>query len=196
MRVSLPVIALCVVLLGAGCGDKDSENDGSSTAPATTESTASPARSPADTAERRKPISIQVGGRVYKRAEPEMKPPQGPPPTDLIVENLIEGAGVKAKDGDELTVEYVGIYYDGGSFTNSWERSKPFSFELGGGEGLINPGWEKGLKGMRVGERRRLVVPPRYLYRGGAPPGSEPEETIVYVVDLLRIDRAPARWGE
>jgi peptidylprolyl isomerase len=168
MRTMLLVIALCVVLPGAGCGEGDLTDR--------------------STAERRKPISIHIGELVFKRAEPQPEPPPGPPPTDLIVENLIEGTGAKAKAGDKLTVEYIGIYYDGGSFTNSWERRKPFSFELGGGEGLINPGWEKGLKGMRVGERRRLVVPPRYLYRGGAPSGSTPEGTIVYVVDLLRID--------
>jgi len=184
MRAALLLIALCVVLLGIGCGGG---GGGSSASPATESTASSQSSDDGSAAERRKPISIRVGGRVFKRAEPEVKPPQDPPPTDLIVESLIAGTGAKAKDGDELTVEYVGIYYDGGSFTNSWERSKPFSFELGGGEGLINPGWEKGLKGMRVGERRRLVVPPKYLYRGGAPPGSTPEETIVYVVDLLRI---------
>jgi peptidylprolyl isomerase len=189
MRPALLASALCAVLSLGGCGGDDRTADYSTTGPSSAESTARPATSQGNPPpERAKPIVIRVGSRTFKRAEPQVELPPGAPPTDLIVENLIEGAGERSEDGDVLTVEYVGVYYDdGGSFTNSWERSKPFDFELGGGEGLINPGWEKGLKGMRVGERRKLVVPPRYLYRGGAPPGSE-ADAIVYVVDLVRID--------
>ncbi|HEX8689738.1 MAG TPA: FKBP-type peptidyl-prolyl cis-trans isomerase [Solirubrobacterales bacterium] len=189
MRPGLAASALGVVLLVGGCGGEDGTADKATSAPSTSESNARPAKSEDRPPEKRpKPIVIRVGGRTFKRAEPRVVPPQGAPPSDLIVENLIAGAGKRAEDGDVLTVEYVGVYYDdGGSFTNSWERSKPFDFELGGREPLINPGWEKGLKGMRVGERRKLIVPPRYLYQGGAPPGSD-LDTIVYVVDLLRID--------
>lgn len=189
MRLALPAIALCVALPAAGCGGGNAAGDDSTTSPSTTEPTTRAVESYADRrrAKRAKPISIRAGGRVFRRAEPLIEAPPGQPPSDLIVENLIEGTGARAEDGDELTVEYVGVYYDGSRFTNSWERRKPFSFELGGRDLLINPGWEKGLKGMRVGERRKLIVPPRYLYRGGAPPGTD-LETIVYVVDLLRID--------
>ena len=189
MGVAPLVIALCVVLLIVGCGGGDAEGEDSTTGPSTTEPTTSPAESYADRrrGERAKPISIRVGGRVFKRAEPLIEPPSGQPPSDLIVKSPIAGVGPKSQVGDELTVEYVGIHYDGSYFTNSWQRRKLFTFELGAEEGLINPGWEKGLKGMRVGERRRLVVPPKYLFRGGAPPGST-AETIIYVVDLLRID--------
>lgn len=190
MRTVLPAVALCVVLLIAGCGGDDAEGDDSTSRPSTTEPMTSSAQSYADRrrGERAKPISIRAEGRVFKRAEPLIEPPLGRPPSDLVVKTLIEGAGAKAKKGDELTVEYVGVYYDGSRFTNSWERRKPFRFELGGGEGLINPGWEKGLKGMRVGGRRELVVGPKYLYRSGPVPGTSLDETIVYVVDLLRID--------
>jgi peptidylprolyl isomerase len=190
MRQALSASALCAVLLIGGCGGDDGAADRSTATSSSTESTARPvkARGERPPTERAKPIVIRVGGRTFRRAEPQIDLPRGGPPTDLIVEDLIEGTGARAGDGDVLTVEYVGIYYDdGGSFTNSWERSKPFSFELGGHEPFINPGWEKGLKGMRVGERRKLIVPPRYLYRGGAPPGSE-LDTIVYVVDLVRLD--------
>jgi FKBP-type peptidyl-prolyl cis-trans isomerase len=186
MGAAWPAAALCVVLLIAGCGDGDASGEDSTTH---TSATAT-ARSYADRRreERAKAISIRAGGRVFQRAEPLIEPPRGRPPSDLVVRNLIEGTGAPAEDGDELTVEYVGIYYDGSRFTNSWERRKPFRFELGGGEGLINPGWEKGLRGMRVGERRELVVPPKYLYRGGALPEGKPADTLVYVVDLIGID--------
>jgi peptidylprolyl isomerase len=193
MRTALPAAAsaaLCVVLLVVGCGRGDAAGGDSPTPASTSEPTANSDQSYADRRrmKRAKPISIPVEGRVYRRAEPLIEPLTGRPPSDLVVKNLIEGAGAEAADGDELTVEYVGIYYDGSRFTNSWERRKPFEFELGGDEGLINPGWEKGLKGMRVGERRELVVPPKYLYRGGAPLGATPADTLVYVIDLLRID--------
>lgn len=126
-----------------------------------------------------------------ERSEPKVSAPEGPPPKRLIVEDLIEGEGAPAEVGDKLTVEYVGIHYDGTPFTNSWERSEPFIFELGGGGSyLINPGWEKGMRGMRVGGRRELIVPPQLLYRGGALPGSKPEDSLVYVVDLVEVERA------
>jgi FKBP-type peptidyl-prolyl cis-trans isomerase len=188
MRTGPLAILLCLGALLVGCGD-----DGVDDKPAVDASTTAPARSSteADSGRirgRAEPIAIRIDGRVFKRAEPELELPSGRPPDDLIVENLIAGAGAKAGDGDELTVEYVGIHYDGSYFTNSWERSKAFSFVLGGGNGFINPGWEKGLKGMRVGERRELIVPPKYLFRGGPPPEVTAADTLVYVVDLLAID--------
>ena len=125
---------------------------------------------------------------VDPRPEPKLAPPKGPPPKNLIVRNLIEGKGPAAKRGDELTVEYIGIYYDGAHFTNSWKRSKPFEFTLGGGSPFVNPGWEKGIPGMKVGGRRELIIPPKLLYRGGAPPGAnKPSNTLVYVIDLVAI---------
>ena len=102
--------------------------------------------------------------------------------------DLIQGNGTKAGLGDELTVEYIGVRYGGEPFTNSWERSKPFIFRLGAGSFMVNPGWEKGLPGMRVGGRRELIVPPKLLYQGGAPPGSKPADTLIYVIDLVAIN--------
>lgn len=122
---------------------------------------------------------------LVERKEPKMEPPKGAPPEDLKVKDLIEGAGAVARAGDVLTIEYVGVAYDGEEFTNSWKRPKPFQFELGANESiLINPGWEKGVPGMRVGGRRELTVPRKLLQRGGGPPEAEP---VVYVIDLIGI---------
>ena len=123
-----------------------------------------------------------------QHSEPKVRVPSGPPPKTLVVKDLIEGSGEPAEPGDELTVEYVGIHYNGEPFTNSWERSKPFKFRLGSNSYFVNPGWEKGLKGMRVGGRRELIVPPAFLYQGGALPGSKPEDTLVYVIDLVAVN--------
>lgn len=141
---------------------------------------------------------LDVGGpdrsseETTTRREPKLVPPAGPPSRNLVVRDLIEGRGPTAKRGDELTVEYIGIYYDGSHFTNSWKRDKPFEFTLGGNSSFVNPGWEKGVPGMRVGGRRELVIPPKLLYRGGAPPGTTPADTLVYVIDLVAVQQGDA----
>lgn len=129
------------------------------------------------------------GGRsradVVGRVEPRVVVPKGAPPRRLVVRDLIEGSGPEAQAGDELTVEYIGVFYNGKKFTNSWERAKPFKFRLGDESAFVDPSWEKGLVGMRLDGRRELIVPPAAR---GAPPGTPPEDTIVYVIDLVEVD--------
>jgi peptidylprolyl isomerase len=156
------VAACCLLLAAAGCGGGDDEPEGSAGAPA-------------------KPLTIDRG------AGPPVEIPAEPPPRRLVVEDLREGRGRPAERGDRLTVEYVGVRYDGSPFTNSWERSKPFRFALGTDSLLVNPGWNQGLVGMRVGGRRQLFVPPDWQYRGGAPPDLGPADTLVYVIDLIAL---------
>ncbi len=129
---------------------------------------------------------------VTGRGEPQLEVPGGSPPRRLQVRDLIAGEGAEAERGDVLTVEYVADRWDGTRFTNSWERAKPFSFELGARSVWINPGWQRGLEGMRVGGRRQLVIPPALQYEGGAPPGASPDDTLVYIVDLISISRGSA----
>jgi peptidylprolyl isomerase len=131
---------------------------------------------------------------LAKRKEPTVVPPKSQPPKNLVVRDLIKGTGPAAKKGDFLTVEYVGTKYDAEPVSNSWPTTKPFQFPLGTNENpFVNPGWEKGLRGMRVGERRELIVPPKLEYDGGAPPEAEPSDALVYVVDLMGITEAGAR---
>ena len=127
---------------------------------------------------------------IVERQEPKVVPPKGAPPKDLQVRDLIPGSGAEVEQGDVLTVEYVGIRYDGKPFTNSWDRDKPFRFKLGAGSVKVNPGWEEGLKGMRVGGRRELVIPPKLLTPNGPEQGSSPSDTLVYVIDLIGITEA------
>lgn len=125
---------------------------------------------------------------LKERKEPKLIPPKSPPPQNLEVRTLIKGTGPTDKIGDLLTVEYVGIRYDGKHFTNSWKRSKPFQFQLGAESIEVSPGFEKGVEGMRVGERREVVIPPKWQYRGGsAPATSNPSDALVYVIDLMGI---------
>jgi peptidylprolyl isomerase len=126
-------------------------------------------------------------GSSKSKSKPKVKVPSGPPPKKLQIKDLEEGSGPGAKAGDEVSVQYVGVNYKTGKqFDASWDRGEPFTFKLG--EGMVIPGWDKGIVGMKVGGRRELVIPPGLAYgSGGAPPAIPPNETLVFVVDLEAI---------
>jgi peptidylprolyl isomerase len=107
------------------------------------------------------------------------------PPEELRVVDLVEGDGAEARPGDTVVVHYVGkAWSTGEQFDASWDRGQPFSFELGAGR--VIAGWDEGVAGMRVGGRRKLVIPPDLAYgSGGAGGVIGPDETLVFVVDLL-----------
>ena len=88
------------------------------------------------------------------------------------------GNGPAAKAGDQLTVQYVGVNYaDGKQFDASWDRGEPFQFQLGAG--MVIPGWDQGLVGMKAGGRRELIIPPDLAYGAqGAPPDIPPNATL------------------
>jgi peptidylprolyl isomerase len=159
MKAPMLTIAVCVALAVAGCGSSSSSESSS-----TTESTT-----------------------ASKKTKPEVTVPKGAPPKQLVVKELEEGSGEEAKSGEEVTVQYVGVdYKNGKEFDSSWSRSEPFTFTLGAGQ--VIPGWEQGVEGMKVGGRRELIVPPELAYgETGSPPAIGPNETLVFVIDLLEI---------
>ena len=101
---------------------------------------------------------------------------------------MVEGDGARARSGDTVSVQYAGVAWSTGQeFDASYERGEPFPFSLGAGE--VIPGWDEGVAGMRVGERRVLVIPADLAYGAeGAPPAIGPDETLVFVVDLEGIE--------
>lgn len=123
--------------------------------------------------------------------KPEFEiPSDQQPPTELQVETLIEGDGEVAESGDTVVMKYVGKSWSTGQqFDASWDRQPPqdlFTFNLGGGQ--VIQGWDEGLVGMKVGERRKLVIPPSMGYgERGAGGVIAPNETLVFVVDLVEI---------
>jgi peptidylprolyl isomerase len=119
--------------------------------------------------------------------KPTVTVPSGPAPTTLQKQDLIVGTGAQAVAGKKVSVQYVGVHYTTGKqFDASWDRHEPFSFTLG--EGDVIKGWDQGVPGMKVGGRRQLVIPPDLAYGpGGAPPDIGPNETLVFVVDLLSV---------
>jgi peptidylprolyl isomerase len=111
----------------------------------------------------------------------------GAPPADLEVEDITVGGGPEAAAGQTVTVHYVGVSHaTGKEFDASWNRGQPFSFPLGGGK--VIAGWDRGVAGMKVGGRRRLVIPPHLAYGDrGAGGVIKPGETLIFVVDLLGV---------
>ena len=118
---------------------------------------------------------------------PDVDPHDGPAPADLLVEDLTTGDGEEAAPGQTVTVHYVGVAHSTGEeFDASWNRGQPFRFPLGAGR--VIAGWDDGVAGMRVGGRRRLVIPPHLGYgERGAGGVIEPGETLIFVVDLLGV---------
>jgi len=119
--------------------------------------------------------------------KPEIDVPDGPPPSELEVSDLTEGDGAEAASGSTAVVHYVGVAYSTGEeFDSSWNRGDPFAFPLGAGN--VIAGWDRGVVGMKVGGRRRLVIPPDLAYgERGAGAAIPPGETLIFVVDLLDV---------
>src|SRR5258705_5755552 len=119
-------------------------------------------------------------------SKPEVTLPDGPPPADLVVEDITVGDGEEARPGQQVSVHYVGVALSNGrEFDASWNRGGTFDFALGRGQ--VISGWDQGVAGMKVGGRRKLVIPPHLGYGDrGARGVIKPGETLVFVVDLLR----------
>ena len=120
--------------------------------------------------------------------KPEVDLVEGPPPADLVINDLSVGDGPEATPGQAVTVHYVGVSFaTGEEFDSSWSRNDPFRFPLGGGR--VIAGWDKGVAGMKVGGRRQLVIPPHLAYGDrGAGAAIKPGETLIFVVDLLGVN--------
>jgi peptidylprolyl isomerase len=181
MRTKLITLTLALVLSAgiASCGDDDEPASGGDETAATPTPTETASESGVE-------AIVQAIGKDTS-AKPEVPAPQGDPPPELVIRDIVRGKGPKAKAGDDLSMQYVGISWSTGQqFDASWDRgAQPFTFPLG--QGAVIAGWDQGIVGLRKGGRRLLIIPPDMGYGpSGTPDGAiAPNETLVFVVDRV-----------
>jgi peptidylprolyl isomerase len=109
------------------------------------------------------------------------------PSYQLELDDITVGDGPEATPGQIVEVHYVGVSWKtGAQFDASWDRGDTFKFGLG--KGQVIKGWDDGVAGMRVGGRRRITIPPMLAYgKRGAGGVIGPDETLVFVVDLVGV---------
>jgi peptidylprolyl isomerase len=120
--------------------------------------------------------------------KPEVTVPSDQAPSyQLELEDIVVGEGDEATAGQIVEVHYVGVSWKTGQqFDASWDRGNTFKFTLG--KGQVIAGWDQGVSGMKVGGRRRITIPPMLAYgKRGAGRVIGPDETLVFVVDLLGV---------
>ena len=116
---------------------------------------------------------------------PTIGAPSGTPPTTLEIKDIIVGTGAEALPTSTMTVHYTLMTWSNGQLIeSSWNGGSPATFPLAN----VIVGWQQGIPGMKVGGRRLLVIPPALGYgeAGGGPIG--PNETLIFVVDLININ--------
>ncbi|MBA2697492.1 MAG: FKBP-type peptidyl-prolyl cis-trans isomerase [Nocardioidaceae bacterium] len=122
-----------------------------------------------------------------KLDKPEIDFPDASPPNELEITDLSQGNGAEATAGVTVVTHYVGVAHSSGEeFDASYNRGEPLAFRLGVGQ--VIAGWDQGIQGMKVGGRRKLVIPPHLGYGDrGAGAAIAPGETLIFVVDLVDV---------
>lgn len=106
----------------------------------------------------------------------------------LKVQDLVIGTGAEAKQENAVSVHYVGTLTDGTKFDSSRDRGQPFVFVLGAGN--VIQGWDIGVQGMKVGGKRKLIIPPQLAYgERGVGDKILPNSTLVFEIELLGIGK-------
>lgn len=109
-------------------------------------------------------------------------------PDGLISQDIVTGTGAEAKAGSSVTVNYVGALQDGTIFdSTASHNNQPFNFTIGAGK--VIPGWEEGVSGMKVGGKRRLIIPPSLAYgaQGAGNGVIPPNATLIFEIELLQV---------
>jgi peptidylprolyl isomerase len=188
----LALLGILAAFAFAACGDDEDEGGGEAaqtqteTAPAETEPTET--ETTEDSGDGGDDVRVSPTKNLERKPRIPRQP--GDPPSELVVDDIVEGDGQTARAGDVVTMRYVGVRFrDNQQFDASWDREpNEFEFPLGGGQ--VIQGWDQGIVGMKVGGRRQLTIPPDLAYGAqGAPPDIAPNETLIFVVDLKGVER-------
>jgi peptidylprolyl isomerase len=122
----------------------------------------------------------QVPKGESSRAEENMAEVQ-----ELKIEDIEEGTGDSVESGDEVVIHYNGTLKDGTKFDSSYDRGEPFQTQIGTGQ--VIEGWDKGVVGMKVGGKRKLIIPPSMGYGDAEIPGIPAGSTLIFEVELLEV---------
>jgi peptidylprolyl isomerase len=162
---SLLALSLLVVGLG-GCGGDDDSAKASPTTPTTS-------------------TTSNVATCTESRSKPTVDVP-ATAPSKLVTKDLEVGHGPTVAEGATVSVQYVGVSFSTKQqFDASWDRNQPFNFVVG--DPNIIQGWNQGLVGMKLCGRRQLVIPPDLGYGAQGSGDIKPNETLVFVIDVLAI---------
>jgi peptidylprolyl isomerase len=176
-------VCLVAGLMLASCNPQESAEDLAATpAPETTESAGT--SSSTQKCEDREPDAPEEQDEMSEE-KPEIEIADGAPPCELVIQDIVEGDGDEAKEGDTLSVHYVGASWSTGEeFDASWTAGQPIELSLM----QVIPGWQQGIPGMKEGGQRQLIIPPDLAYGDTPPPGSSiaPGETLVFIIGLVK----------
>ena len=195
---TLAVLLACLSLLATACGastDATTEDASESAATDTATDTTSEDSAAEDDADTTSTVEVSTDARGVEVSEdldskPEITLPDGEPPAELVVVDIVEGDGEVVPEGATVTTDYVGVSWtnDGEEFDSSWDRGEPATFPLSG----VIQGWTEGIPGMKVGGRRLLIIPPDQAYGEAAPsPAIAANDTLVFVIDLVEVVPPP-----
>lgn len=163
---ALLAVAMSVSL--AACGDSADDDAGS---PATSTSAA----------------AGEVSADLSQK--PEVPASDAPAPDELVIDDVVVGDGAEAVEGSTADVKYVGAFYETGKeFDSSWSVSDDETIQVPLGQGMVIPGFEQGIEGMKVGGRRMVTIPSELGYGpDGSPPVIPGGSTLVFVMDLVSV---------
>jgi peptidylprolyl isomerase len=186
--ITCAVLALAAAV--AGCGSSSTKAAGVQTAPSggATSATSTAAASSASTSST---VSASATSTTTSstplpaalKTKPKVSIPSGPPPSKLVIKDLVKGTGPAATASSTVNVQYVGVLYKGGKqFDASWNdgSGQPVSLPLSG----VIKGWQQGIPGMKIGGRRELIIPPSLGYGATAQSKIPANSTLVFIIDL------------
>jgi FKBP-type peptidyl-prolyl cis-trans isomerase len=171
-RASALALAAAVLTVGCAASTKQSSSSSSSSTSTTAKASAAPTgEAPAGSAAGAP--GAAAGGQLHKLA------------SGLQYQDIVVGSGKMAEAGMNVSIQYTGYLTDGTKFDSSLDRGQPLKFQVGGGQMIA--GFDEGVKGMRIGGKRKLTIPPDMAYGAAGRPGIPPNSTLLFDIELLDV---------